>query len=622
MSIPEIQTRAILSEIRLRNFKAVREVKIELRPLTVVVGRNSSGKSTLLQSVLAIAQAVSKNSNSRHFPLNGEFVRLGTFEEVKNFQDSKPDAEVSIGFTITHQFFLGSRFDGLATRSNSEVILVAWDGHLGPPADSSNGFATLRALEMRILHSNRPDALEASAVHITRIISEVERNSPGFELFDRHSVRVGETLLKVDARVSYLGTSTAFGVVELSGGLPRVLLREETRFNAYATIWWNEYFEVLGDEISNAKQYLNELRENDKEFSGRLAAAKQATKDINSAYESDNESRRDPGDLGAYSHRRGDKMFLARIAQLSDKEKKGISQSIAAIGEATFREQLRASLKGPHWGKLVYSETNDVGIENLFAFGRSAERFFRNNVKYLGPLREAPKVLYNPGPEKDDLGEHGEYTAAVLHAQSQSKRRSYYPLPDGSEREISLPEALNLWLQEIDLVEKVTARDRGRLGIGLTVTPKGLDREVDLTSVGVGVSQVLPVILLCLMARPGQILVIEQPELHLHPAMQLKLADFLLACALSGRQILIETHSEHIVNRLRLRTIENSSNAEVIRLLFAEQEGGQTTFRVSDVNEFGGLSQDWPSGFLDVGADEATEFMTKSLKKRRDQQKR
>ena len=58
------------------------------------------------------------------------------------------------------------------------------------------------------------------------------------------------------------------------------------------------------------------------------------------------------------------------------------------------------------------------------------------------------------------------------------------------------------------------------MGIGLSVTPPGIDREVDLTSVGVGVSQVLPVILLCLLAEPGTLVVLEQPELHLHPKLQ------------------------------------------------------------------------------------------------------
>ena len=94
------QAEAPLAEIRLKNFKSVTDATVELRPLSVVVGRNSSGKSTLLQSVLAMAQAVRNKSNSRQFPLNGEYVRLGTFGEVLSFQNINDNPEISIGFTV------------------------------------------------------------------------------------------------------------------------------------------------------------------------------------------------------------------------------------------------------------------------------------------------------------------------------------------------------------------------------------------------------------------------------------------------------------------------------------------------------------------------------------------
>ncbi len=184
-----------------------------------------------------------------------------------------------------------------------------------------------------------------------------------------------------------------------------------------------------------------------------------------------------------------------------------------------------------------------------------------------------------------------------------------------------LGDGLNLWLEELGLADAAAAKDRGRLGIGLYVQPVGRSQSVDLTSVGVGVSQALPVVLLCLLATPGSIVLIEQPELHLHPAMQLKLADFLLACSRFGRQIVIETHSEHVINRLRLRVVadETSATAEVVRLLFAEQENGETLYRISDINEVGGLSTDWPKGFLDVAADESTRLLQQSLAKKRAQ---
>ena len=116
------------------------------------------------------------------------------------------------------------------------------------------------------------------------------------------------------------------------------------------------------------------------------------------------------------------------------------------------------------------------------------------------------------------------------------------------------------------------------MGIGLSVTPRGTGRAVDLTSVGVGVSQVLPVLLLCLLAEPGTLVILEQPELHLHPRLETLLADFLLACARAGRQLLVETHSAHLVNRLRYHIAkdETDSTYELVGLVFAENHHGVT----------------------------------------------
>ena len=183
-----------------------------------------------------------------------------------------------------------------------------------------------------------------------------------------------------------------------------------------------------------------------------------------------------------------------------------------------------------------------------------------------------------------------------------------------------LAEGLRHWLRELGIVEDVAVEARGRAGVSIEVRPTDLDRQVELASVGVGVSQVLPVLTVCLLAEPGDIVLLEQPELHLHPALQMRLADFLLACVDSGRQIIVETHSEHLVNRLRRRVAEDGSNdvGELVRIVFAERDAeGHTVFRPSDINPLGGLSEDWPDGFLDLGARDAQKLLQAGLAKHR-----
>ena len=145
------------------------------------------------------------------------------------------------------------------------------------------------------------------------------------------------------------------------------------------------------------------------------------------------------------------------------------------------------------------------------------QNFFDRAVQYLGPLRKAPQVLYDPRLRDLDLGLSGECTATVLHA---NEARRVVPVSDSDESEVSLSSEVNHWLQEFGLASEALLSDRGRLGIGLQITPLDSRESVDLTSVGVCVSQILPVIVLCLLSEPGDLVILEQPELHLHPALQ------------------------------------------------------------------------------------------------------
>ena len=109
------------------------------------------------------------------------------------------------------------------------------------------------------------------------------------------------------------------------------------------------------------------------------------------------------------------------------------------------------------------------------------------------------------------------------------------------------------WLQYLDVAKSVESRDQGKLGHELKVALSDSDSTHDLTHVGVGVSQVLPILVMGLLADTDTTLVFEQPELHLHPKVQTLLGDFFLSMALCNKQCIVETHSEYFIDRLRFR---------------------------------------------------------------------
>jgi predicted ATPase len=611
-----------LRRIALRDFKSVAEASVELGPLTVVVGANSSGKSTLLQSILAVTQAVRADTNTADFPLNGEFVRLGSFEETRNFLSVRPDQPMEMGFElVTSPGVVGEDGD------DQPLIQFVWRAYLvegsADDAQQSSGFAHLASLEIEI-----GEIWPGSEGDATRLLS---CDLAGFASADQSLNLAGERrplVLSSTASRSIgatgramdwdSGASSAVDAVELTGGVPQSVMRRVRLLDRLAESWWNVAQQALGDELQAA---LDQIRGKAAPNKVSEAAIGQARSDIEARLGSDRSADlagwRGAGflpetDLGADA-----KMTLA-LVQLPAVQKKGVARSMAQLGEATFRALLREELADEEWvdDEILVEQAGRAGTALRHCSAQS-HQFFRQGVRYLGPLREAPHVLYDPGPSKLDLGVCGEYTAAVLHAQA--RRIVRMPTPDGTGEERRLDEALDFWLQYLGLVEGARSEDRGRIGIGLNVTPIGLGREVDLTSVGVGVSQVLPVILLCLLAERGSLVILEQPELHLHPKLQQDLADFLLACSRSGRQIVLETHSEHLVNRLRLHIADDDTaeTHDLVKLLFVENEQGITRYCEPEFNEYGGLADNWPAGFLDLTARESQELVRQSLAKRR-----
>jgi predicted ATPase len=111
---------------------------------------------------------------------------------------------------------------------------------------------------------------------------------------------------------------------------------------------------------------------------------------------------------------------------------------------------------------------------------------------------------------------------------------------------------------------------------------------------------------MCLQAPPGSLLLIEQPELHLNPAVQQRLADFLLAVVASGRQLVVETLSDYLVTRLRRRTAEDLTGMvrSRIALVFAERHDGATTYKAVKPAADGSM-MDWPKGFFDEAAEDS-----------------
>jgi predicted ATPase len=245
---------------------------------------------------------------------------------------------------------------------------------------------------------------------------------------------------------------------------------------------------------------------------------------------------------------------------------------------------------------------------------------FSKSVYYLGPLREDPKALY-PYPHNDDsfdLGRKGEHTAGVLFLHGEEENN--FPLPDQKEGTVKTKtiDAIKQWLSYIGVAGDIKAALTDS-GITLKIQTPGSSKWSDLTNVGVGVSQVIPIVVMCLIANKGTTLIVEQPELHLHPKMQTKLAEFFMAVANSGVQCIIETHSEYFINAMRLNIASGDLGKEEMIdksiIYFVEKIQNSSMFREIKINDLG-IIPHWPKDFFDESINQTDKIILASSKKR------
>lgn len=225
------------------------------------------------------------------------------------------------------------------------------------------------------------------------------------------------------------------------------------------------------------------------------------------------------------------------------------------------------------------------------------ERLF-SGLFYLGPLRDYPKRQYQwAGSHPADMGRRGERVVdALLSARETGKLISR---GRGQKRQ-TLEERVAWWLKKLDLIDHFEVRpitSGGRLfQVWVRRYPSG--PEVLITDVGFGVSQILPVITLCYHVPKGSTIILEQPEIHLHPSVQAGLADVLVDTATTRNvQILVESHSEHLLRRLQRRMAEEKLRPDDAALYFCSMGPDGSRLTSLDLDPFGQIVN-WPQDFF------------------------
>lgn len=262
-----------------------------------------------------------------------------------------------------------------------------------------------------------------------------------------------------------------------------------------------------------------------------------------------------------------------------------------------------------------YSFPNSVDIDSgtrgiLRLLENDFENQFFEKLFYLGPLRQSPTRTYlwrQSAPT--DVGTDGsDAVQALLAARDRGKTNARGATANRAPAEpITVEEHVSQWLQELGLASVFETR-RLREGddfyeVILRAGPNA--RQIPLVDVGFGLSQVLPVLVLLAYVPEGATVLLEQPEMHLHPAAQAGLADILIEVAeVRKLQVIVESHSEHLLARLQRRVAEGTISDDDVALYFCEHDGQKSELTSLELNKFGEI-ENWPKNFFGDAMGEA-----------------
>jgi len=246
-------------------------------------------------------------------------------------------------------------------------------------------------------------------------------------------------------------------------------------------------------------------------------------------------------------------------------------------------------------GTLTVDKKNEVLEQKNLMLG------LEKNAYYLSANRKGYDAVELKADDYS-VGVQGEYLFGTLYKEKDNPVKLGMETPDG---ENTLGSLVDFWLQEI-------------LGMRFSVNTVEMNSNIIVTydadevkglspnQLGTAVSYLSKVLIMCLNAKKGDLLMIENPEIHLHPKAQARLGVFLTMIVNSGVQLLVETHSEHIINKIQYQIFSRKFDTEMLAIYYKENARDQFERVVIDAN--GRYSVDFPEGFFDASLDDLMEI--------------
>ena len=559
-----------LTALHIANFKAFAATqRVPLKPITLIYGANSAGKSSVIHALTLAHHAIETgNLNVQRTQIGGESIDLGGFRQYVHRRER--GRQVELGFEINPRHLSGHLAELL--RSVQEIVVKLAIGEVGTSEADREDAIQVERFEME-LDSKPLLSMSGRAGGLLRL-DRLDHSQPIFRELLRLAMTGPDIREKVSAASGEILDELVPSITARSRGLfPRIEKMPES----------SEVDEGDGKNLEAA------LRRALRELMGGLGKA----------LEEEIRRLRYLGPLRSYPPR-----HLA-FSQHHDPNRLaggGYAWDMVRTN-ADVRQRVNAWLGDANRLKTPYElEVRDLLPAAVVSRELPAKlhKAIHDRVAFLlagrdvDIMRDLPSRANQVAERIDDLDIENPDDI----------------IPEIAELVAAVTDIDDEMLAEV-WAEEMVKKQAGELQ-DLVLIDKRTNTPVSHRDVGIGVSQVLPV-LVSAYASNNELLTIEQPEIHLHPALQAELGDVFLESALGGdgNTFLIETHSEHLLLRIMRRMRETSTgelpdgvpevHPEDVMVLFVEPDGPQSIVREMPLNERGELVKAWPGGFFEEG---------------------
>ncbi|HEX5152626.1 MAG TPA: DUF3696 domain-containing protein [Parafilimonas sp.] len=245
------------------------------------------------------------------------------------------------------------------------------------------------------------------------------------------------------------------------------------------------------------------------------------------------------------------------------------------------------------------------GFEDLLRASSSNFSQVRNvlmNLSYVGPLREIPHRYYEISDEDcSSVGQKGENTAALV-------KRHFN----------KINQDLNFWIKRFEFGDKLLLDNLSSNLYSLQFVTNKNKSAINIANCGFGASQILPLIVQALVSDRDNLTIAEQPEIHLNPRLQGILAELFVFMAKRDQRIIVETHSEHLLLRLRTLIAKKEISPDLVAVYFIEKKEGYSQIRAIPIDENGRIaSEEWPKDFFEDTLRETLQLASEQAKNKK-----